>query len=91
MRHYLKAALAAKSVDSKVVAQKMREIPIDDPVMRNASIRPDGRVIHDMYLFQVKTPAESKGAWDYYKTVSTIPANVAFKPLSESACPLVKK
>ena len=91
VRHYLKAAMAAKSVDSKVVAQKMREIPIDDPVMRNASIRPDGRVIHDMYLFQVKTPAESKGAWDYYKTVSTIPANVAFKPLSESACPLVKK
>ncbi len=91
VRHYLKAVAAAKTDDSKVVAQKMREIPIDDPVMRNASIRPDGRVIHDMYLFQVKTPAESKGAWDYYKTVSTIPANAAFKPLADSSCPLLKK
>jgi len=91
VRHYLKAVAAAKTDDSKVVAQKMRELPIDDPVMRNASIRPDGRVIHDMYLFQVKAPNESKGAWDYYKTVSTIPANVAFKPLAQSSCPLVKK
>ncbi len=91
VRHYLKAVAAAKTDDSKVVAQKMRELPIDDPVMRNASIRPDGRVIHDMYLFQVKSPAESKGPWDYYKTVSTIPAENAFKPLAQSACPLVKK
>ena len=91
VRHYLKAVAAAKTDDAKVVAQKMRELPIDDPVMRNASIRPDGRVIHDMYLFQVKTPAESKAAWDYYKTVSTIPANLAFKPLADSSCPLVKK
>ena len=91
VRHYLKAVAAAKTDDSKAVAQKMRELPIDDPVMRNASIRPDGRVIHDMYLFQVKAPNESKGPWDYYKTVSTIPANVAFKPLAQSSCPLVKK
>ena len=89
--HYLKSVAAAKTDDWKVVAQKMRELPIDDPVMHNASIRPDGRVIHDMYLFQVKTPAESKGAWDYYKTVSTIPAKAAFKPLADSTCPLVKK
>mgnify|MGYP000317090603 CR=1 FL=1 len=89
--HYLRSVAAAKTDDWKVVAQKMRELPIDDPVMRNASIRPDGRVIHDMYLFQVKTPAESKGAWDYYKTVSTIPAKAAFKPLADSTCPLVKK
>ena len=89
--HYLKAVAAAKTDDSKVVAQKMRELPINDAVMRNASIRPDGRVIHDMYLFQVKSPSESKGPWDYYKTVSTIPADVAFKPLSRSSCPLVKK
>ena len=91
VRHYLKSVAAAKTDDSKIVAQKMRELPIDDPIMRNASIRPDGRVIHDMYLFQVKTPAESKGPWDYYKTVSTIPAQIAFKPLSQSSCPLVKK
>ena len=89
--HYLKSVAAAKTDDSEVVAKKMRELPISDPVMRNASIRPDGRVIHDMYLFQVKAPNESKGPWDYYKTVSTIPANVAFKPLAQSSCPLVKK
>ena len=89
--HYLKSVAAAKTDDAKVIAQKMRELPIDDPVMRNASIRPDGRVIHDMYLFQVKAPNESKGAWDYYKTISTIPADVAFKPLAQSACPLVKQ
>jgi branched-chain amino acid transport system substrate-binding protein len=89
--HYLKAVAAAKTDDSRAVAQKMRELPISDPVMRNASIRPDGRVVHDMYLFQVKAPAESKGAWDYYRTVSTIPAQAAFKPLADSACPLVKK
>ena len=89
--HYLRTVATAKTDDWKVVAKKMRELPIKDPVMRNASIRPDGRVIHDMYLFQVKAPNESKGPWDYYKTVSTIPANVAFKPLSQSSCPLVKK
>lgn len=88
--HYLKSVAAAKTDESKAVARKMRELPIDDPVMRNASIRPDGRVIHDMYLFQVKAPNESKGAWDYYKTVSTIPAATAFKPLAQSSCPLVK-
>ena len=69
----------------------MRELPIKDPAMRNASIRDDGRVIHDMYLFEVKKPAESKAPWDYYKTVSTIPAQIAFKPLESSSCPLVKK
>jgi branched-chain amino acid transport system substrate-binding protein len=91
VRHYLKSVAAAKTDDWKKVATMMRELPIDDPVMRNASIRPDGRVIHDMYLFQVKAPNESKGPWDYYKTVSTIPAQIAFKPLAQSACPLVKK
>lgn len=88
--HYLKSVAAAKTDDWKVVSQKMRELPIKDPIMRNASIRPDGRVIHDMYLFQVKKPSESKGDWDYYNTLATIPAQIAFKPLSESACPLVK-
>jgi len=88
--HYLKSVASAKTDDSQAIAQKMRELPIEDAVMRNASIRPDGRVIHDMYLFQVKTPQESKGAWDYYKTVSTIPADTAFQPLAQSSCPLVK-
>nr|WP_183380324.1 MULTISPECIES: ABC transporter substrate-binding protein [unclassified Herbaspirillum] len=87
--HFLKARAAARTSDWKVVAQKMREIPIHDVVMRNASIRPDGRVIHDMYLYQVKSPAESKGAWDYLKLLSTIPAQQAFRPM-DAACPLVK-
>lgn len=88
--HYLRAVAASKSVDAKVVAQKMREMPIRDPIMHNASIRPDGRVIHDMYLFRVKSPAESKGPWDYYTKVATVPAMEAFQPLSKSTCALVK-
>nr|WP_034297233.1 ABC transporter substrate-binding protein [Herbaspirillum sp. RV1423] len=87
--HFLKARAAAKTSDWKVVSQKMREIPIHDVVMRNASIRPDGRVIHDMYLYQVKSPAESKAPWDYLKLLSTIPAQQAFRPM-DAACPLVK-
>ncbi len=88
--HYLRSVAAAKTTDAKVVAAKMRELPIKDAVMRNASIRPDGRVIHDMLLVKVKTPAESKGGWDFYTIQATIPAAEAFKPLSASACPLVK-
>jgi len=91
VRHYLKAVAATNSTDGKVVADKMRELPIADDVMRNASIRADGRVIHDMYLFQVKTPAESKAPWDYYKLVATVPAAEAFQPLERSACSLVAK
>ena len=63
--HYLRAVAASGSTDGKVVADKMRDLPIKDPIMRNASIRPDGRVIHDMYLYEVKKPSESKGGWDY--------------------------
>lgn len=89
--HYLKAVAATGSVEGKEVAAKMREIPIEDPIMHNASIRPDGRVIHDMYLYEVKKPSESKGEWDLSKLMATIPAKDAFQPLSESTCPLVKK
>nr|WP_223272251.1 ABC transporter substrate-binding protein [Pandoraea pnomenusa] len=88
--HYLRAVAATQSVDARGVAQKMRELPIRDPIMHNASIRPDGRVIHDMYLFRVKTPAESRGPWDYYTKVATVPATEAFQPLSKSTCSLVK-
>ncbi|MBI5068500.1 MAG: ABC transporter substrate-binding protein [Deltaproteobacteria bacterium] len=91
VRHYLKAVARTGSDDGKAVAQAMRELPIKDPVMRNATIRADGRVIHDMYLVTVKKPAESKGAWDYYKISSVIPAADAFSPLSRSVCALVKK
>ncbi len=89
--HYLKSVAAAKSDNADVVAAKLRELPIIDAVMRNASIRPDGRVIHDMLLVEVKTPAQSKGAWDYYNVIGTIPAQQAFMPLAQSQCPLVKK
>lgn len=89
--HYLKSVAAAKSDAADVVAAKMRELPIKDDVMRNASIRPDGRVVHDMYLVEVKKPSQSKGAWDYYNILATIPAASAFMPLAQSQCPLVKK
>ncbi len=90
-RHYLKAVAAAGTDEYKAVAAKMREIKIDDPVMNNAAIRADGRVIHDTYLVEVKKPAESSGAWDYLKVLATIPAERAFQPLADSTCPLVKK
>lgn len=89
--HYLKAVAQTKDTDGAVVASQMREIPIEDAVMRNASIRADGRVIHDMYLYEVKTPAESTDAWDLSRLVATIPAADAFQPLSQSTCSLVKK
>lgn len=89
--HYLKSVAAAKSDVPATVAAKMRELPIKDEVMRNASIRPDGRVVHDMYLVEVKTPAQSKGPWDYYNILATIPAATAFMPLAQSQCSLVKK
>ena len=89
--HYLRSVAAAKTNDGAAVAKKIRELPIRDPVMRNASIRADGRVIHDMYLVKVKKPSESKGAWDYYTISATIPAADAFQPLEKSTCDLVAK
>jgi len=89
--HYLKAVEAAKSKETGAVMAKMKEMPTDDPLFGKGTIRVDGRKMHDMYLFEVKKPAESKGKWDYYKLVSTLPAEQAFRPLSESECPLVKK
>lgn len=91
MLHYLKAVEAAKSKDSAAVMAKMKELPTEDPVFGKGSVRADGRKMHNMYLYEVKTPAESKGAWDYYKQIAVIPAEQAFRPLAESECPLVKK
>ncbi|MFG1428967.1 ABC transporter substrate-binding protein [Roseixanthobacter glucoisosaccharinicivorans] len=88
--HYLKAIVAAKSKDSDKVVAQMKAIPTDDPLFGKGQVRADGRHIHNMYLFEVKTPAESKGEWDIYKTLATIPAADAFRPLSEGHCPLVK-
>ncbi|GGF58194.1 ABC transporter permease [Azorhizobium oxalatiphilum] len=89
--HYLKAVEAAGTDETEAVMKKMREIPVNDIFYKNGQIREDGRMVHDMYLFQVKTPAESKQPWDYYKLLATVPADQAFQPLSLSRCPLVKK
>ncbi|MGO4739701.1 ABC transporter substrate-binding protein [Bosea sp. 2KB_26] len=91
MLHYLKAVEAAKSKDTAAVMAKMKELPTDDPLFGKGSVRIDGRKMHDMYLFEVKKPSESKAPWDYYKQIAVLPAEQAFKPLSESECPLVKK
>ncbi len=88
--HYLKAVEATKSSEADVVVAKMKEMPTDDPLFGQGEIRADGRKIHDMYLFKVKSPAESSGAWDYYETLATIPAAEAFRPLAEGNCPLVQ-
>jgi branched-chain amino acid transport system substrate-binding protein len=91
--HYFKAleAMGGNPHDGVKVVAKMKELPTDDPLFGKGSIRVDGRKIHPAYLFEVKKPEESKGPWDYYKLVGTTPADQAFRPLSESACPLVKK
>jgi branched-chain amino acid transport system substrate-binding protein len=89
--HYLRSVQAAGTDETQAVMQKMRSTPINDFFVKNGYIRSDGRMVHDMYLYEVKKPAESKGAWDYYTLVATIPADQAFQPLSESKCPLVKK
>ncbi|MCU4182505.1 ABC transporter substrate-binding protein [Bosea sp. BH3] len=89
--HYLKAVEATKGKDSATVMAKMKEMPTDDPLFGKGSVRVDGRKMHDMYLFEVKKPSESKGPWDFYKQIAVLPAEQAFKPLSESNCPLVKK
>jgi branched-chain amino acid transport system substrate-binding protein len=88
--HYLRSAAAAGTDDWQKVSATMRQLPIKDAVMKNPSIHPDGRVIHDMYVYEVKSPAESKYSWDYLKKVGTVPAAEAFQPLAKSTCPLVK-
>jgi branched-chain amino acid transport system substrate-binding protein len=91
--HYFKAleALGGNPHDGVEVVAKMKELPTDDPLFGKGVIRVDGRTIHPAYLFEVKSPAQSKYPWDYYKLIATIPADEAFRPLSESQCPLVKK
>jgi branched-chain amino acid transport system substrate-binding protein len=88
--HYLKAMEAAGTVDGRVVADRMRELPVDD-FFAKGRVREDGRMMHDMYLVEVKTPSESKAKWDYYKVLRRIPAEEAAQPLSESKCSLAKK
>src|SRR6266700_6262581 len=89
--HYLKAVKAAGTTDAAAVMKIMKETPINDMFARNGRIREDGRMVHDMYLFEVKKPSESKGRWDDYRLLATIPGNEAFQSLELSRCPLVKK
>ena len=88
--HYLKAVEAAKTDDGTKVTQKMKDLPTDDVLFGKGSVRKDGRKLHPAYLFEVKKPSESKGPYDYYKLLATIPADQAFRPMNEGDCPLVK-
>ena len=89
--HYLEAVQAAGTDQTAAVMAKMKSMPIDDFFAKGGRIREDGRMVHNMYLFQVKAPGESKGPWDYYTLKKTVPGDQAFTPLEKSACPLVKK
>ena len=93
LMHYFKAleALGGNPHDGKAVVEKMKSMPTDDALFGKGLIEPNGRALHPAYLFEVKKPSESKGPWDYYKLVGTTPMGKAFRPLSESVCPLVKK
>ncbi len=86
VRSYLKAAEATNSDDPKVVIAKMRETPVNDAFTPNGHLRPDGRMVHDVYLVQIKSPAESQGDWDLLKLVATIPGDKAFRPLDAGGC-----
>jgi branched-chain amino acid transport system substrate-binding protein len=89
--HYLNAVKAAGTDDTATVMKKMREMPINDMFAKGGKLREDGRMVHDMYLFQVKTPAESKGAWDYYNMKGTVKGEDAFQSLAASRCTALKK
>ena len=85
--HYLKAAASARSRDAVTVMREMHRLPIEDDVVRHARLRPDGRMVHDFYVFRVKRPEESKSAWDLYVLLDTVPGDGAFRPLDAQLCP----
>ena len=89
--HYLNAVKVAGTTEPAAVMKVMKATPINDMFAHGGHIREDGRMVHDMYLFEVKKPSESKGRWDDYKLLATVPGNEAFQPLEQSRCPLVKK
>ena len=89
--HYLKAIEAIKTDEALKVIAQMKAMPIHDFFAQDGKIREDGRMVHQMYLFEVKKPAESKGEWDLYKQLAKVPGDEAFRPLNEGNCPLVKK
>jgi branched-chain amino acid transport system substrate-binding protein len=86
--HFLQAIKAAGSTDPDAVAAKMRALPIDDAFAHDGHLRSDGRMVHDMFLMQVKTPSESKYPWDYYKVLATLPGDQAFRPQAAGGCPI---
>jgi len=88
--HYLKAVQAAGTRETKPVMAKMRATPVRDAFTDNGVLREDGRMVHSMFLFEVKKPEESKAPWDYYKVIAEVPGDQAFRPISEGNCPLVK-
>ena len=90
VRHYLQAVKDADTDEGPAVMARMKATPVADAYAANGTIRPDQRMAHDLYLVQVKTPAESKGPWDLVKLVGTVPPDQAFRPLNESHCPLVR-
>ena len=89
--HYLNAVKAAGTDDTAAVMKKMRETPINDMFAKGGKLREDGRMVHDMYLFQVKTPAESKGPWDYYNLKGTVKGEDAFQSIAAGKCAAAKK
>jgi branched-chain amino acid transport system substrate-binding protein len=93
LMHYFKAldAAGSNSHDGVKIVEAMKGIKTDDPLFGKGEIQPNGRTIHDAYLFEVKKPSESKSAWDFYNLVGTVPGEQAFTPLSESKCALLKK
>jgi branched-chain amino acid transport system substrate-binding protein len=88
--HYLNAVKAAGTKETKPVLAKMRETPVRDAFTDNGVLREDGRMVHSMFLFEVKKPEESKGPWDYYKVLAEVPGDQAFRPLKDGGCPLIK-
>ena len=89
--HYLKAIEAVKTDDSMKVIAQMKATPIHDFFARDGRIREDGRMVHDMYLFEIKKPSESKGEWDLYKQIAKVSGDDAFRPMNEGNCPFIKK
>src|SRR5690606_8505865 len=92
--HYLRAVasmgVAEAKADGAAVIRRMKEMPTDDPLFGRGRVRADGRKIHPAYLYQVKSPAESREPWDYYRRLRTIPAEQAFRPIAEGGCPMVQ-
>src|SRR5258708_6025301 len=87
--HYLRAVQAAGTDEPKAVMAKMHEMPVNDMMTKNGTLRADGRLMRDMYLAQVKSPAEAKSKDDIYKILATVPAAQAWRPLKDGKCPLI--